>query len=197
MSGSIRSEGGLTVIELMIVSALFMATLGIVSAILWTAMRTTRTAEQESNALEEARVAMARIERDIRGALAPPASLECTPLGYCIQVNVQLGDGTTDFVRYRVENPPSGSTTSLFRDSDCASDFSSCGSTQELLAILGNRVVSPPVEAFNCIDGTVDPASRGARVDILFLVTPLQTIAGPSGLLEVRTSAAARNLLQC
>ena len=194
-------EAGLTLIELAIVSAIFLLTVGLVGAILYNALRTTRAAEQEATALAHARQAANQIERDVRGTVGAGLVVcndASAPTGYCLALQIQRPNGTTEFIRYRMITETTGSVTStvLLRDQGCASDYTSCQASRRMLANLRNRQVSTPEPGFECKD--LGTERTPVRVVVLLRVAPLQTIGGGGGGgLRVETSATARNVREC
>lgn len=204
ISDRIRREEGLSLVELGIVAALFMVVLGVVGSVMWSAFRTTTGGQQEAQVVDEARLALARVERDVRGARTH-LPIECaTPAassGYCLQLDVQLGDRTSDYVRYTVREDTSGGQTRtvLRRESDCAANFSSCANSEELLDRLQNPIIAPSTPGFadaRVFECTVAP-NGGVRVNIHLVVGPLRTIGGDDGTLDTTTTATARNLVTC
>lgn len=178
-----RGQDGFTVVEIAVVSALFMIVLGVVSTVLWSALRTTTGAQQESNHLEEARVAVTQLERDIRGTTSNyTGPFLCGPTGYCLRLNIQHPDQSTENVRYRLDG------TTLYRDRDCTSDFSSCDRAEEMTDTLMNRTLSPSVPAFDC-----DDADGSPEIAVDLVVGPLQTIGNDQGRVRVDTTVTPRN----
>lgn len=171
-------DDGFTVVELAVASALSMATLGIVLAIMWTALRTTTAAQQESDNLEQAQLAMNRIERDARGATEVNI---CDADGLCVGLFAQLGDGSVERIRYRVVG------TTLLRDRGCTNDtYADCpDGSEELLDRVQNGTVNEAV--FECaVPGRVE-------LRIVLLVEPLQTIVGQGGgTVRLSTSTVVR-----
>lgn len=185
----LRSEEGFSLVELAFVAAFFMLVLGVVSAVLWSALRTTTGAQQESNRLEEARVTLTQLERDVRGTtgnFTGPflCNLPSAPTGFCLQLNIRHPDESTEHVRYRLEGDR------LLRDRDCASNFSSCNRTEEMTATLMNRSLSPSVPAFGCDDSDASP-----EISVDLIVGPLQTIGNDQGRIHLETTVTPRNPL--
>lgn len=97
-----RDERGFTAFELTVGVAVMLALTSGALVFLESASRTVRVSTSETASLDLARTALARIGREIRGALAiHTASTQC-PLSTCLIVSVQQGAGSTE-VRYRYD----------------------------------------------------------------------------------------------
>lgn len=115
MSGRIRAEEGLGLIELMITFAVMVTIVSIFGHTMISAQRVSNVQEEESRALDTLRTEMARIERDVRWAQEvlepPPASATGTPpsiAGTRLQIVAANGVGVAVCRTYelRVDSVP-------------------------------------------------------------------------------------------
>lgn len=93
-----RSEDGATVAELAVVSLVGGIALTFLAIFLVNALETGIFTEGQVNTINDARNALQRIEKEIRGA---DSIVWCTPTGSCLQVGAQKVDGGFRTVRYR------------------------------------------------------------------------------------------------
>lgn len=97
-----RDERGFTAFELTIgIAIMFVITSGAL-VFLESASRTIRVSSNETESLDHARIALARLGREIRGALSIHTATVTCPLSSCLILTVQEGAGTTQ-VRYRYD----------------------------------------------------------------------------------------------
>jgi prepilin-type N-terminal cleavage/methylation domain-containing protein len=185
-------DGGFTLVELAIVSAILAIAVAIVSAALYSGLRTTGVAQQEASSLNDARVAQAQILKDVRSAVAVDSvgNTSCTsagaPVGYCLLLYYQSPSvGTVDQIRYRaVQVGGSTGATTLYRDSACDPVFN-CTTNRALVTNLGNRAQS--VAMFSC-----NTASSYPQISLSLIVAPLSPSNG--GTLTLNTSVRPRNI---
>lgn len=177
----IRGEEGMSLVETAIVALVFMTTLSIAGAALVSANRTTSFAEQETEALVQGRLALSRIERDLRSALALDICGTSAKFGNCLELTTRLADGRTVGLRYEL------SGNSLTRCEGPVGLATCSGS----VALVGKVSLKPGETVFSC-----DAASQQiAAMKVLLRLTPLGTAAGSGeGELELRTTARSRNL---
>lgn len=175
------SDDGMSLIELAVVSAIFMAVLAMLAAVLNSATKTTNVISQESEALDQARVAVARFEREVRSAL-DFSICNGTANDNCILMFTQLGNAQTQLVKYQVA-VTTGTKGQLLRSVCTAA--SSCDPAQ---AALTNLEIVSGSTAFACL---VD--AQVVRVRIALKLTPLSTTSN-SGLLSFNSTARPRNL---
>ncbi len=93
-----RSEDGATVAELAVVSLVGGIALTFMAIFMVNALETGIFTEGQVNTINDARNAMQRIEKEIRGA---DSITWCTPTGGCLEVGAQKADGGFRTVRYR------------------------------------------------------------------------------------------------
>lgn len=175
------SEKGLSLIELSIVSALLLVVLAMLATVLNSANRTTNVVTQESRALDEARVAVGRIERELRSAL-DFSMCNATASDNCILLFTQLGDASTRLVKYQVA-ALSGTKGSLTR-ATCTT--STACDPPELK--LNNLLVNAGTTAFTCLTD-----AQIVRVRVSLTMTPLSTTS-QGGALSFSSTARPRNL---
>lgn len=156
-----RGEDGFTLTELMIAAALSVLILGLLAASLFVANRTQVFSGRQSDALDDARVALRQLERDVRNAgavripdpAAPPP--ECDPVWRCL-----VAVAGSEEVRFRLADGE------LLEEK---LDLSS--GTFELVRVLARGVANieqnPAVPLFAC-----DTSSVRARIVVDLLVQP-------------------------
>lgn len=111
-----RDERGFTSFELTIGIAIMFALTSGALVFLESASRTIRVSTSETESLDHARTALARMGHDIRGALTIHTASQACPLSSCLIVTVQDGAGTIE-VRYRYDT---GSAEVLRAEGDIA-----------------------------------------------------------------------------
>jgi hypothetical protein len=94
-----RDERGLTAFELTVGVGIMLALTAGALTFFDSANKSIRASSNQTQSLDEARVALARIGHEIRGALAIHAASTQCPLSTCLTLKVQQGAATTD-VRY-------------------------------------------------------------------------------------------------
>lgn len=177
----VGSDKGLSLIEVTIVSALLLVVLAMLASVLNSANRTTNVVTQESQTLDEARVAVGRFERELRSAL-DFSMCNATASDNCILLFTQLGDASTRLVKYQVA-VSSGVTGSLTR-ATCTTS-TSCDPPESKLTKL---LVAAGTNAFTCLTD-----AQIVRVRISLTMTPLSTTSR-GGALNFNSTARPRNL---
>ena len=96
-----RGERGFTLVEMMIAVALFGTVTAIFAPVLVSSMRSTDALSNESRALDEIRVAVSRIDRELRSAESVSAPAQGTS-GSALSFRTYAGTGGAYDVTYQV-----------------------------------------------------------------------------------------------
>lgn len=168
----LRADDGYTVAELGVVAMVAGIALTIIAVFLVSSVRTGIFTEGQSATINDARNALHRLEKELRGA---DSITWCTPAGRCLEVGAQTVDGGFRTVRYTL------ATSRLEREEFDAS--TSTWSDKETIVERVKNSESQPV--FGC-----DTQSTLLRVNVDLHIEPTPQ-SDPS--YNLRTSVRPRN----
>lgn len=94
----LRSDAGYTLIELGVAGLVGGIALAVMATFLVSSYKTGVFTQGQSDTINDARIALGKIEKEIRGA---DSIVWCTPVGKCLEVGAQTALGTFQTVRYR------------------------------------------------------------------------------------------------
>ena len=175
----LRRDAGFTVAELAVGAALGSLLLVLIGTFLVSTMKSGVFADGESATINDARNALAQVEKDIRGAdsikFSPAGSCSAYSAGYCIEVGAQTPSGLFETVRYSYAN------SSLRREL-----FDDAHDTWGTPVTVIQRVANTPSQlAFSC-----DTQSSLLKVTVDLFIEPTPH---SNPYYEVQTSVRPRN----
>lgn len=179
-----EGDGGFTLIEMLVTIMLTSVVGAIVSSVMISSMKTARWQEEETRALGQAKVAMERMTRDVRGA---NSLMTTTPRQVSL---VETHEGVRRFTTLEVVT--SGSTSEI-RRTQVRRDLATGAESTTTRTVLGGLAVGASEAVFTYTDGGGSPLPQA--LDGTYQAGDVRTI-GIRVLMKRETSDKKQELYQ-